>query len=428
LGLLLLLVGAPRPTRAGGFLIYDLTGEAVGRASAVTASTVEPGAVLYNPAALAIMPGYQLSLGGTAVVAQSHFDGGETALPVDSGVGRFFLPGFFATARVHDRIGVGLGGFTAFGLGAEWPKGWVGRRYAIAASLQSFTINPTAAFRLLPGLSVGVGVQAVKGTVDFTNGLPDLVGGGTVRIGGGAWGFGGNVGVLYQAVPDKVHAALTYRSRVKLAAAGRADFQPAAPEFQQQLLDQDFKATITLPDIITAAFMYRPLKNLELELDVNVTMWSTYDSILIDFESAPDETLYRKNKTAPTFRLGAELALPIEGVSARCGVVYDVSPAPKEYVTPAPPEASRIDVALGLGYRHRRFNIDVGYMAVYFLGAESRPAAGQEHIVGPTGSYHTIAHLFSATLTMKLGMPPTRPVAAAAPAAGPAAAPTPTLE
>ena len=42
----------PRASFASGFLIYDLSGEAIGRASAVSAESSEPAAVWFNPAQL----------------------------------------------------------------------------------------------------------------------------------------------------------------------------------------------------------------------------------------------------------------------------------------------------------------------------------------------------------------------------------------
>ena len=38
-----------RPCRASGFLIYDISGQAIARASAVSADSEEPAAVWFNP-------------------------------------------------------------------------------------------------------------------------------------------------------------------------------------------------------------------------------------------------------------------------------------------------------------------------------------------------------------------------------------------
>ncbi|HEY3353275.1 MAG TPA: outer membrane protein transport protein [Polyangia bacterium] len=412
LGSLLALIGAaPAPAGAAGFLVYDITGESIGKASAVSASTTEPAAVWYNPAAMAFMPGYQFSAGGTTVFARNHFTPQGADHDIDGKQATFFLPAIFGTARLSDRWAVGLGGFTTFGLGVEWPADWIGRENAIKASIQTFTLNPGVSYRLLPNMSLAAGLQVVRASVDFKNGLPAAIGGGTVEIGGATWGVGGNAGLLWRVAPEVFHAALTYRSRVKLDFTGRADFNVTAPEFQTNpaLQDQGGKATITLPDIITAGFMFRPVKKLELTFDANITFWSTYDKLVLDFDVAPTQTLIRNNHIATTLRLGADWTTPVEGLHARAGFIFDQNPSPKEFLAPSLPDANRTDFAIGLGWEHKWFKIDVGYLLVYFLPSKAEPLPGQTQLEGPVGTYNTIAHLLSTTLTFKLDQPKPAP-------------------
>ena len=54
---------AARPCLAGGFMIYDISGSALARGSAVTADDEEPAAVWFNPANLAFMGGVSASAG-----------------------------------------------------------------------------------------------------------------------------------------------------------------------------------------------------------------------------------------------------------------------------------------------------------------------------------------------------------------------------
>ena len=83
---------------------------------------------------------------------------------------------------------------------------------------------------------MGLGLDLVRGAVDMKNGLPAAIGG-SKRIGSGAWGVGLNAGVLAQLVPERVHLAFTYRSRIKLAFDGRVDFAPPI-EFAHNMRDQ----------------------------------------------------------------------------------------------------------------------------------------------------------------------------------------------
>src|SRR5512144_2871333 len=76
---------APARADAAGFLVYDLSAEALGKASAVSASTMEPAANWFNPAQLAFMGGYGASVGATTIVSSAKFtsaiDGSVTKGP-----------------------------------------------------------------------------------------------------------------------------------------------------------------------------------------------------------------------------------------------------------------------------------------------------------------------------------------------------------
>jgi long-chain fatty acid transport protein len=402
LALGLCVLGATSTAHAAGFLIYDLSGEALGKASAVVASTREPAAVWFNPAALAYEK-HGVSLGAVGVSAKARFESPQPADPatpkpadVKTDPGRFVLPTFFAHARVHERVAVGFGAFPAFGLSIKWPDDWVGREAAIKAAITTFDLNPTVAVMLTPQLSLAAGFNAVRGTVEFLSGLPAVVGG-TVHIGGGTWGYGGNAALLYRPLPDVLHFGLTYRSRIKLDFKGRADFDPN-PDFQPSLPDQGGKAKITLPDIVSAGAMFRPTERVTLTFDTNLTFWSVFDQLVIDFDTAPDKVMERNNHNSFTFRLGGEWATPAEGLALRAGFIFDQNPSPKETLAPSLPDANRLDFALGVGYRAGRFKADIGYLLVYFLPSES--VGGKE---GPVGTYHSLAQLLGVTVSAMFG-------------------------
>jgi long-chain fatty acid transport protein len=400
LGLLVLAAAPVRRARASGFLIYDLSGEAIGRGSAVSAGISEPAAVWFNPAALAFMEGTTASVGGVLVSARSTFSpkvddgGGDT----DSKRGNFLLPTLFAHSAINDRVAVGMGVFTAFGIGIAWPDGWEGREAAIGASLQTVDFNPTVAVRLHPQLSVAAGFNAVRGVVDFNTGLPELVGG-NVRLVGGTWGYGWNVAALYRPLPERLHVALTYRSRVQLDFSGQADFDPN-PEFERMLPDQSGTASITLPDIVTLGVMGRPRPELSLGLDVNFVRWSSYDRIDIAFQTAPSRSLQPHGSDTFTVRAGADLATRVPGLHVRAGLIFDHSAISAENLGPGLPDANRIDGTVGAGYRRGRYKVDLGYMLVYFLASEA--TGGRE---GPQGTYHSVAHLLGLTAAASWSVP-----------------------
>ena len=379
-------LGLSAPAGASGFLIYDLSGEGMGRGSAVSADISEPSAVWFNPAALAYLEGVNVSLGAVYVTSRARFvadaDGSETR----SERGHHFIPTLYGHAALSERVSIGIGVYSAFGIGIAWPNDWIGREATIEASLKTLDFNPTVAVRLSRKASLAVGFNAVRGTVDFTNGLPEPVGG-SVRLGGATTGYGSNAGLLLRLAPDRFHLAATYRSQVQLDFDGRADFEPGSPDFGRSLPDEPGTASITLPDILTFGVMGRPHENLALTLDANVVFWQRYDRIDIDFDSAPDQAIVSNGHTTVTLRAGADYRLP-HGFHARGGFIYDRGAIPEENLGPALPDADRVDVTFGLGYTTSRLDVDLGYMIVKFLASES--TTGHE---GPEGTYHTLAHL-----------------------------------
>ena len=422
--LLALALCAPAPARAAGFLVYDLSAEALGKASAVSASTMEPAANWFNPAQLAFMPGYGASVGGTLIFASGKFTLDADGSVTNQKDGFFQLPALYAYGRFHDRFAAGIGVNVPWGLTLKWPDDWVGKEHSIEASLQTVVINPNFAFKLHSRFALAVGLQVVRAAADFTNGVPEAVGGGTVRLGGGTWGVGANAGLTAKAVPEKLHFALTYRSRVKLAFDGRVDFTVNEPIFAPTLQDQGGKTSITLPDVITIGVLGKPRKDLELTFDTNVVLWNTYDKLALDFElpQTPDETLWRKNKAGATFRLGVDWAGAAKGLHLRAGFIYDMNPAPKDYLNPSLPDANRIDVAAGVGYEWKWLKVDLGYLFVYFMKSEA--TTGRE---SPVGYYNSIAHLIGLTLSFHIdgkgSAPP--PASSPPPAPPPPAAPPP---
>jgi long-chain fatty acid transport protein len=389
---------AARPCLASGFLIYDISGQALARASAVSADVDEPAAVWFNPANLVFQNGVSASAGGTFVTSKASFSPAGGGPETSTERGNFLLPALFANALVTDRLAVGMGVYSTFGIGIRWPYDWVGREAAIHASLETLAFNPTVAVRVHRQISVAAGFDAVRSVVDFTNGLPTLIGG-DVRLAGGTWGFGFNVAGLYKIQPGRLHVALTYRSRVKLDFDdGRANFNPANPDFAPVLPDQGGRASITLPDIITVGVMGRPRGDLALTFDANLVLWSTYDRLTIDFQNptTPDRAIVPNGRNTVTLRAGADWTLPARwpGLHLRGGLIFDRSAIASSNLGPGLPDSDRIDVALGAGYGRGHFRGDLGYLLVYFLPADA--TGGQE---GPVGTYSTIAHLLGLTLT-----------------------------
>ncbi len=384
---------SPGSARASGFLLYDQSGDSMGKASAVVASVAEPAAIWYNAAGLCSVPGYQASVSAMLYHVRIRFDDAATGAETRADPGLFVIPTLFASAQVADRVHVGLGAYSSFGLGSTWPYSWEGRDQTIESSLQTVTINPTVAVKLTESVRLGAGFDLLRASVDMRNGLPYPIDG-DVRVGGGTWGYGGNVGLQARLLRDKLHMGVAYRSRVELSFRGKADFSPAHPEFLRDLPDQGGTANVTLPDILTAGILFKPWPETALTAEASMVFWSTWDKLELDFDSAPPAISNYHLRNVFIARVGADLPTPVRGVRARTGMMFEQKPTREEYLSPSLPDSYVFDMAVGAGYEHEWLKLDAGY--VIGMNWPSKAKGGVE---SPEGTYWTVSHVVGLTVT-----------------------------
>jgi long-chain fatty acid transport protein len=400
-----LLVAAPATAQASGFALYEQSASALGRGAAVSASTDEPAAAFYNPAALVFVAGWRVSASGMLVRFGSRFSPSPGGADTDS-LGRSYLvPALYAHVAVAERVRLALAVNVPFALAVAWPPDWAGARFATAAKLWALSLNPSLAYRLTDRLSVAAGLSAVRGSVAITTGLPAAVGTGIVDLQGSAWGVGANFALLLRLLPDRLHVSATYRSRVRLALSGRAQFSPENPS--TGAVNQGARSTVTWPDIIVVGVMLRPLPALELGAEAGPTLWSTFDRLAIDFEQpnmrvAPIE---RGRRNPWSARLGGQWWTLRETLALRAGLTFDQSSAAPASLAPSGPDSERLGFCLGAGYRLGRVTLDLGYMFAHFLDSTAAPppvrADGYDPAQSPAGVYRSSAHQLALTVSVR---------------------------
>ena len=160
-------------------------------------------------------------------------NGGEDGAP-DS-----IAPSLYLATDLGHGIRGGLAVFVPFGLNTEYDSGWAGRYHALTTQISTVDVNPVLAYKALPWLSVGGGVQIAYtrakmsnaidiGTFDVVQ-LSNAFGGtptaddSTAEVEGDDFAFGYNFGVLAELSPDtRIGAA--YRSMLHNELEGKARF------------------------------------------------------------------------------------------------------------------------------------------------------------------------------------------------------------
>lgn len=384
----------PSAALASGFAIPEQSAKSLGMAGVGVAADVGPAAIYYNPGALGWEEGIAAELTGTAIIPTFRYeplrsiDGTAASAKTQA----FFAPALFAGFPVGP-LHLGLGVFSNFGLGLEWPPGFDGRFESQRSSLQTFTMNATVAWKLHRHVSLGAGFDLVRATVELSQRLNMIDAEGLLTLGGGTWGAGANAGIAARFLDDRLTLGFSYRSAVSLGFEGRADFV-VPPEFEATLRDQAIRTTIVLPHILSLGVGFKPVPRLQLSLEGSYTTWSSIEEFHFDFEDdALDQRLRRDWVNTFTVRLGAQWEV-VNKLTLRLGAGFDQTPAPAQTLSPSLPDSHRLFGSVGVGYRLGNFALDAGYLLVGLLPRQSAEPAFPAR-------YSGLAHLASLTVTFR---------------------------
>src|SRR5437899_5357888 len=169
-GMLALLVGLTTAAFAGGVSFTEQGAAAVGKANAFAGEANDPSAIFYNPAGITQLPGTQLMIGTSIVKLDSVFRSSTTGESTDLQDQFPIVPHFYITHRFKrwdERLSIGLGIYTPFGIVVDWPDNWQGRFDSTLARLRVTVYNPTVAFQATRTLSVAAGLRVVDAAAGF---------------------------------------------------------------------------------------------------------------------------------------------------------------------------------------------------------------------------------------------------------------------
>ncbi len=387
---------APTAAHANGFFLYEASPRAMSEGGAVVALGEEPATVLYNPAGMTRLPGFQAQLNVYTYFATNSYtnpDGRRTS--ADMGI--FPIPAEFVTYQPIDKITVGAGGYSIYGLSLVWPDRWDGYHLVKKASLRSYQAQPSVAVGPFAGLSFGAGIDIIYGSVELSRGL-GLGSGtwGTTTIAGSTMGYGANFGFLYEPV-EALRIGLSYRTGPTMSLdPGKATFD-VPPAFDQQLKGQDVRVSLNLPGIAILGARVNVSKNLQLEGDACLLQWHTYEQLRFEFDDpALNATEAKHWKDAWEFRVGGQYTM--DKLALRAGFLYDQTPIPDETLDPTLPDNGRLIPSIGAGYQFSpAFRTDLGYHLVYLLPREVDASVNKF-----PGKYNALVNTVVVGATIKL--------------------------
>ena len=299
------------------------------------------------------------------------------------------MPAFGLRHRLTDDLTFGLSVTAPWGLRTDYPANWAGRYYAEESELLTINMTPSLAYRIVPELTVGAGLQIEfaqgkltsaidTGTLGFVNGIPGAVPGGQdsfAKLSGHNWTFGYTVGLQAKPLPG-LSVGVAYRSSLQQDLKGPFTFtlDSAGMGATIRALTGAFtnttgKAPLTMPDMITSGARYDLSDDWTAMAEFDWTHWSRVKQLVITAANPaqpPDVTNFQL-RDGVFGSLGAEYRAS-ETWAFRAGVGYDESPATDATREPRIPDADRIWISLGARIRlDQSLDLDVAAAHLFNL-------------------------------------------------------------
>jgi long-chain fatty acid transport protein len=281
---------------AGGIELYEISTPDIGLASAGYAAGAQDASTLFkNPAGMSVLDGAQLQSGLQALYGHVHFSANSKTTTTggngDNAIGA--LPGanLFITYPVTEKLTVGFGMFSYFGLAEDYGNDWVGRYYVQKATLLGLSLMPAASFKVNNWLSIGGGLNAMYGYLDTEVALrtsilnPGPSTDGQLKLKDEEWGFGGNAGIMIQPCQG-TRIGVNYLSEVKLNFSAKPSLSNPGPLASLPIFQNSLNVGMTVPQGVMVGIYQELNAKWALMADVGWQNWSRFGEVNISYDPA----------------------------------------------------------------------------------------------------------------------------------------------
>ena len=380
------------PVLAEGFALYEWSARGIALGGATVAREPDASTVAYNPALMTKLHGIHLQGGFSAITPDGKMQttSGGVTRSTQLKPSTWVVPHLYYTQQLSDRWFIGVGEFSRYGLGFEYPHNWPGRQNVYQVKLNSASINPNIAWKATDSLSLAAGVEAVYVNMDLKKRVvlnPIMEIDSDIQDAKDV-GLGFNVAAHYQFT-DQWAAGLSYRSQAKVRAWGDVDFNdvngniPTA-SYNALVKDGTAHAEVVLPDSVAGGVSFTPIPELSFEAGAVWTRWSTFRSLRIHIPQTvmnPEGISESKKMWEDSWRLNAGVEWKaLDWLTLRAGYVWDQSPMTEEYEDYLVPTDGRNIYSVGVGFTYDAWTLDLAYAYIDAQG-RSYSASTETHVL-----------------------------------------------
>lgn len=290
------------------------------------------------------------------------------------------IPASYAAYRINDKTVLAVAMNSQFGLTTKPDDmGWAGRGLAQTSKIFSLNLNPSVSYQILPGVTVGAGVQiqyfelkTLRTPVYNGNDADDI-------------GVGGTAGI--NITPFRgTSVGLGYRSRIQHDIKGDFDVGAGAPGFLTG--SGDLSASLDTPDKVTLSIRQDITPTARVFGTVEWTNWSLLGEVPVSIPQlvipglvAP-AALHANWDDGWFYSIGGEVDVSPK-LTIRAGAAYEESPIQDSTSRLIQlPDADRIWASIGATYQwSETTKINVAYSHVWVEDADIE----RDSLVGPIG-------------------------------------------
>ena len=372
----------PLTAQASGFRIPEISVAGIGTSNALVADTTTPGALPYNPAAMAFHADRNLVAGVMNIRPTTEVTPTGGTATESEGEANVQTPSLYYMDHINQKAAWGVAVNVPFGLETKWPNetfpNYAGPYDSFEpeqSKLEMVNINPNVAYRIDDKTSVAFGIDyyVVRKLTLNTQ---------AIGIEGGGRDHGWNIGI--QHVRDAWSFGLSYRSSVLVELDGSVKVGPTK---------SNASAELKFPSLLQIGARYQINNDWAAEFDIERTGWSSFDTVEIEHTSPgipnPINGVHKWSDTT-TYRLGGKYqASPV--TELRFGYTRDATPQNEEHFSARVPDSDRQTLSVGVAYSLQQvahgLTLEAGYM---YIRLDNRAVSATTF---ENGKYESSAHV-----------------------------------
>jgi len=272
-------LGLTSAARAGGLYVEEYASNAMATAGAGrTASALDAGTVIHNPAGMTRLEGHQIWGGFTPGVGAVRFDktenvgadGGNGGNGGEQGGKLIPILGSGYAHKLHDRVRLGVGLFALSGASLDPSNNWTGQNELTEINFQVLASNPGVAIKITDWLSIGGNALLTYGSLDWKFRGPASQQGVHIED-ADDFQAGGMASILLEPI-EGLRFGLVYQSEIELELSGKLNVPVGETS---PGLDLD----LPLPQAVRASIYWDATEKIALLAQFGWEEWSAADNV-----------------------------------------------------------------------------------------------------------------------------------------------------